>query len=139
VTFEEYVSQWDSLCGQIEELKRKLAPLAAQELTMRKAIRDSVKTALGDAWKEGTNNLILQDGRTLKVVQSVSRKIDQDLIEITRKTYELVNDRPVVFDDLLRVKYELAKEPFSKLSGEALLVVSRMITSKDEAPEVKLA
>lgn len=140
-TFEDYVDAWDDLCGRISELNKKLAPLKAAEMTKRKAIRDSVRAAMGSSWKEGTNHFTLRDGRVLKINNKIKREIEDGEVETCREAYELLNDRPVTFDELLRIKRELDKANFKKLDAEseAERVVSRMIVAKEEAPEVTIS
>lgn len=136
-TFEEYVLDWDGLVARIEAAKKDLKVLTDSEMTIRKAIAESVNKAVGGL-KEGVNTIPLGNGRKLKVTHTVKREIDQTMIPAVRETYNLLNDRPVVFDDLLRLKYELDKKSYDKLSDEALKVVSRMVTAKPVAPVVVL-
>lgn len=137
-TFEEYVKDWDDTVAQIEALNETLKPLKAREMAMRKAIAASVQEALGADWKEGMNAYPLSSGRKLKVNNKLKRVIEVGEIEGTRAAFEALNDRPDSFDELLRIKYELDKRSFDKLSDAARHVVSRMLVTKPEAPEVKL-
>lgn len=137
-SFEDYVKTWDNLVGRITQAKKDLKLLTDSEMVMRKGIAGSVGAAMTGGLKEGVNTFPMPDGRKLKVTRKVKREIDEALIGPTREAYALLNDNPVVFDTLLRVKYELAKAEWDKLEGEAALVVSRMITSKDESPTVVL-
>lgn len=138
MTFEEYVSQWDDLAGQIAALKKQLKPLTDSEMAMRKAIVKSVAEALGSDWKEGTNTFKLADGRVLKIGYKLTREIAAAELPAAREEYSLLNDAPVAFDDLLRVKYELELREFRKLEGQAAKVFSRVITTKEAAPEVEI-
>lgn len=138
MTFEEYVNQWDDLVRQIEELKKQLKPLTEAELSMRKAIRDSIKSTMGEDWKEGINKFPLPDGRTLKINNKLERKIAESELMAAREEYALLNDAPVTFDELLRIKYELELKAFRKLEGQAAKVFSRVVTTKEAAPEVEI-
>lgn len=138
MTFEEYVSQWDDLVGQIAALKKQLKPLTDGEMAMRKAIVKSVAEALGSDWKEGTNTFKLADGRVLKIGYKLTREVAAAELPAAREEYALLNDAPVAFDDLLRVKYELDLREFRKLEGQAAKVFSRAITTKEAAPEVEI-
>ena len=138
MTFEEYVSQWDDLVGQIAALKKQLKPLTDSEMAMRKAIVKSVSEALGDEWKEGMNTFKLSDGRVLKIGYKLTREGAAAELPAAREEYALLNDAPVAFDDLLRVKYELELKEFRKLEGQAAKVFSRVITTKEAAPEVEI-
>lgn len=139
--FTEYVDQWDSLVADINKAKAALKTLTDQELSMRKALADSVEQALGDKVREGTNYYELPDGRKLKVLVEYDRKVDAAQVDITRKEYATLNDVVVPFDDLIRVKYELSKTEFVKLApaSQAFKVVSDMITTKRKTPTVTLA
>lgn len=138
MTFEEYVQSWEDMTTQIAVLKKQLKPLTDKEMEMRRAIAESLKSALGDKLKEGVNNWTLPDGRTLKFEYKVKRDIAVAEIGNAREAYMTVNDRPVEFDDLLRIKYELEKKAWNKLDGEAVKAVSRMVTAKEEAPALSL-
>jgi len=138
MTFEEYVSQWDDLVGQIAALKKQLKPLTDGEMAMRKAIVKSVAEALGSDWKEGTNTFKLADGRVLKIGYKLTREVAAAELPAAREEYALLNDAPVAFDDLLRVKYELDLREFRKLEGQAAKVFSRVVTTKEAAPEVEI-
>ena len=138
MTFEEYVSQWDDLVGQIAALKKQLKPLTDGEMAMRKAIAKSVMEALGDDWKEGVNTFKLPDGRVLKIGYKLTREVAAAELPAAREEYALLNDAPVAFDDLLRVKYELELKEFRKLEGQAAKVFSRVVTTKEAAPEVEI-
>lgn len=137
--FITYVEAWDALCGKIAEKKKELKEMTDSEMTMRKAIEASIETALGDAFKEGVNNYPLGDGRTLKVTRKIDRKIDPASLDLARDEYRKLNEAPVAFDDLLRIKYELEKKNFDKLSGASYLAFSRAITEKNAAPTVELS
>lgn len=130
-TFDQYVDRWAAI-------KRQAKRLAEAEMGMRLAIRESVKQHVGSAWKEGANNLPMSDGRKLTVTHKVNRSLDQSLLPVVRERYNLLNDRPVAFDDLVKVSYDLVVGPYRKLDGEAAQVFSDLVTSKDGAPEVKV-
>lgn len=128
-TFEEYVDEWLSI-------KKEAKRLAELEMNMRKAIMQSIRNAKGDEFKEGANTLAMGDGRKITCTHKVNRIIDQSQIEVIREEYNALNDRPVPFDDLLKVKYDLVIGPFRKLEGRALEVISDLVTSKEGSPEI---
>lgn len=138
-TFEEYVDEWDATCAQIAAITKQLKPLKDKEMVMRRALEQSVREHLGADWREGVNKLTLADGRVLKVTHSVKRTVEAGELPAARELYARLNDAPVSFDDLLRVKYELDKRNFDKLEGEAAKVFSRVLVAKDEAPKVELS
>ena len=152
MTFEEYVQDWDGtkvkIANLVDQKKRmtadidaEIAKLAATEMTMRKAIANNVVTSLGDNLKEGVNNWNMSNGRSLKLTHKVDRKIDEAQIAMAREEYAKVNDSDgVTFDQLLRVKYELAVAEFRKIEDKvgAALAVSRMLVSSTPAPVLEL-
>lgn len=137
-TFAEYVAQWDDLCRKKAAIEEQLKPLAAQELAMRKALADSVKTALGAKLKEGVNTFPLGDGRSLKLTHSVKRDIEPGEIANARAKYDELNDRDLTFDQLLRIKHELDKTNWKKLTPAQRKAVSRMIVAKDATPTLEI-
>lgn len=136
--FLAYVAEWYSLQQQIEAAKATMKPLVDKELKMRKALGESIATALGDKLKEGVNHYPLEDGRSLKFTYAVDRAIVEADIAPTREAYLLQNDRPIDFDALLRVKYELSKRDYDKLTPEAKVIISRMLTVKPKAPTLEM-
>jgi hypothetical protein len=102
-------------------------------------MRDSVRAALGDKFKEGMNNWPLTDGRVLKINCKIDRKIADSELETAKKEYGMLNDVPCTFDELLRIKYELDKKNFNKLTGPAYKAFSRAVITSEQAPEVSLS
>lgn len=131
-TFEEYVDEW-------LKVKAEAARLKDLEMTMRLAIMGSVKNHLGEAFKEGANTHKMADGRKITVTHKVNRTIDQTQIDVIREEYNRLNDRPIPFDDLLKVKYDLVIGPYRKLDGKAAEIFSDLVTTKDGSPEVKVS
>lgn len=136
--FLEYIAAWDAVRAQIEEIEKTLKPLKARELEMRKALAESIQAALGDQLKEGMNIYKLEDGRSLALGYKLDRKIEESEIPAAREAYTQLNDRPVEFDALLRVKYELSKRDFDKLSDSAKAAISDMIITKPAAPTLEI-
>lgn len=128
-TFEGYLDQWDAVAQAAGLLK-------TLEMDMRKAIAQSVFPNP----VEGTNTHTLPDGRKLKLTHKYTRSLDESQIESTRAAYMELNDRPVDFDDLLKVRYELATTAYRKLEvgTPASLTISQMITVKPSAPSLEL-
>lgn len=134
--FEKAVNDWHSMQQLVQEVKKLLKPLEAEERKARDGIAESLATFYGADLKEGVNNYELSNLRVLKYTHKVDRKIDNGLVAVAREAYTQADDKPELpFDDLLRVKYELAATPYKKVTGpNAKLAVSRMITSKPAAP-----
>lgn len=126
-TFDQFVVQW----SQIKSAAKILSDL---EMKMRKAIAAS---AFPNP-VEGTNNLTSPEGRQVKLVHKISRTVDESQIALARSEYILLNDRPVEFDDLLKVKYDLVTSAYKKLepSTPPFLTVARMLTVKAGAPTI---
>lgn len=137
--FAGYVLAWHAKAQAVADAKAAMKSLVDEELAMRKALAESVKTALGDKLKEGVNNYPTTAG-TLKLTHKVKREIDEAAVSAAREAYALVNDAPVTFDTLIRVKYELDKRSYDKLAadGQAKRAVDTMVTSKPQTPELVL-
>lgn len=131
-TFEDYVARWQAV-------KREAKRYGEAEMEMRKAIMASIKQARGTEFKEGANAVKMADGRKITGTHKINRSLAQDQIAAVRERYQQLNDRPVDFDDLLKVSYDLVISSFRKLEGEALAVVSDMVTAKEGAPEIKVS
>lgn len=127
-TFEDYVDEWMKLA----EISKALV---AKEMEMRRQI-----AAVFLNPTEGTNTKELADGRKLKYTHKISRSIDESQISLARSEFELANERPVDFDDLLKVKHELVTSAFRKLEAgsAAEKAVARMVTSKVSAPTLEV-
>jgi hypothetical protein len=123
----EYVDQWLAV-------KAVAKLLADYEMSQRKTLFYHTFPAP----KEGANTFDLADGRKIKATHKINRTILEDQIGAARQAYSELNDRPVDFEDLLKVKYDLVVAPFRKLEGPALLAVSRMVNAKDGAPDLKV-
>lgn len=138
-TFAEYVDRWDALVAEINKQKKETKRLTTLEMEMRKGIAASIASTKPDkVLEEGINKHVMPDGRTLKITRKIKREIDEAQIVHTRTLYGELNSTTVTFDELLRTKYELSVTAFRKLEPEHAVIISRMITSKDESPEVVL-
>lgn len=130
----EYLADWQ----KVQELAKALTGI---ELTMRKALF----AATFPVPKEGSNTFNLSDGRKLVAQHKLTRGIDEALIAPTRAEYELVNDRPVPFDELLKTSYALVTSAYRKLEpapgsapSQAYTVISRMVTTKPATPSLEV-
>lgn len=135
--FERFVNSWEEMKALQDEIKALLKPLDADERKARDAIAESLRGFFGDKLKEGVNNYELSNLRKLKFTHKVDRKIEPSLIPVARAAYEKTKPDQS-FDDLLRVKYELAAAPFKKLQGEAATAVSRMLVTNVAAPTLEV-
>lgn len=133
-THAEYLDSW----LKIKDIAKSLSDT---EMTMRKAL---FAATFPDP-KEGANTFVLADGRKLSATHKINRSIDEALLQPTRAEYELLNDRPINFDELLKVKHELVTSAFRKLQpakgeapGPAYVVISKMITAKPGSPSMEV-
>ncbi|TQE99528.1 MAG: hypothetical protein FKY71_08090 [Spiribacter salinus] len=137
--FEKAVNNWHALQELHEELKRLIKPLAEAEREQRNAIAESLTRYFGDELKEGVNTYKLSNGRKLKLTFNRKREIDQPSIARAREMYTAAAtaDSPV-FDDILRVKYELSKSHYNKLpeGSGAQKAVQAMLVTKPAASEL---
>jgi hypothetical protein len=146
--FIEYVNNWDEQVARKEELvaqkkaltadiDTELATLTADEMTTRKGLATAIVTALGDTAKEGVNKYTLTDGRKLKVTVSKTRTIEVSEIANARVEWDKLNEHSLIaFDSVFRLKHELAKAEWNKLTDGERLVMSRVVVTKDAAPTV---
>lgn len=141
--FEKAVEEWASLSALQDEIKTLMRSLNEQERLQRESIAASLRTYFGGDLKEGVNNYNLSNARKLKFTHKVDRKIDAGHIESARAEFALApaaTRNGVAFDDLLRVKYELAATPFKKIPADSAAgkAVARMITTKFAAPVMEV-
>jgi Txe/YoeB family toxin of Txe-Axe toxin-antitoxin module len=133
-THLEYVDNWLKL----SELAKALA---AMEMVMRKALFASTFPEP----TEGANNYPLPDGRKIAAQHKLNYSIDESQIALARAEYEVINDRPVLFDELLKVKHDLVTSAYRKLQpasgqapSQAFVAVSRMVTIKPGSPTIEI-
>lgn len=133
-THAEYLSAW-------EKVKEMAKTFTDMEMTMRKALF----AATFPTPKEGANNFTLEDGRKIAATHKISRSIDASQITLARSEYSLVNDRPVEFDELLKVEYSLVTSAYRKIEpapgqspSPAYMAASRMIVTKAGAPTLEV-
>lgn len=131
---EDYALAWAAL----RDLAKSLTDL---EMTMRKTLA----AATFAQPVEGSNTFLLPSGRKLVMQHKISRSVDESQIARARSEYELANHRPVNFEELLKVKYELVTSSFRKLEpaagmepSAAYKAVAIMVTSKPSAPSLEL-
>jgi hypothetical protein len=146
--FLQYVDDWDKQVARKEELvaqkkaltaaiDTELGTLTTAEMVTRKGLAAAVVTALGDTAKEGVNKYTLVDGRKLKVTISKTRTIEVSEIENARVEWGKLNEHSLIaFDSVFRLKHELAKAEWNKLTDGERLVMSRAVVTKDAAPTV---
>jgi hypothetical protein len=111
------------------------------EMTMRKALF----AATFPTPKEGSNTFVMADGRKLVATHKITRSIDEPMVAPCRAEYAVLNDRPVEFDDLLKVKHDLVTSSYRKLEpapgtapSQAFITISRMIVAKPGAPSLEV-
>ena len=138
--FEVAVNDWADNKELVDEIKKLLKPLEAEERRQRESIAVSLASYFGADHKEGVNTYELSNGRNLKYTRKVSRSVEVSMIPAAREAYNAIagGAGTTAFDDLLRTKYELQVTPFRKLGPEEANAVSRMIVSKPAAPTLEV-
>jgi hypothetical protein len=137
-TFEEYVAAWSTLRGQIQDNKQAMAATVAKELEMRKAITEALDKAI-PGLKEGVNKYPVAGVGVLSYTRKLKREVDETQIAVARAAFVALNtEQPIMFDEMLRTKYELDKKNWDKLDEDAKRAVSTMITTTPSTPELEL-
>lgn len=128
-THAEYLENW----SKVKDIAKALSDL-------EKKMRVALFQATFPNPEEGTNTFELQDGRKLKATHKINRSIDETQIALARSEFALLNEPPVVFDDLLKTKFELVTSAYRKLEPDTqpFKIASRMITSKPGTPALEL-
>lgn len=86
--------------------------------------------------KEGTNKLLLADGRTIKATYTINRKIDDAALPVT---LQAMREQGVANTDaLVRYKAELAKKEWNTLSDENKLLFSPAIIATPGMPQLEI-
>jgi len=138
--FERGINTLHDLQSFIAEVKSLLKPIEAAERKLRDANADSLRVHFGHDLKEGTNTYEMSNGRKIKFNNKITRTVDVSGFVKAREAYADAKDGHggQTFDDLFRVKYEVAMAPLKKLTGEAAKAVSHCIETKYAAPELKV-
>lgn len=137
MTFDDYVRDWRALVSAKEKLEKSLKALREREVEMRLQIAGQIRNTLGEDLKEGVNYYGAGDTK-LKLNYKINWKVDPAKIQEVRQEYEKLNDVPVIFDEIIRVKHELSKTAYNKLGSTAKGVVSVMLTSTPATPELTM-
>jgi len=126
--------------AELQNLRAKIASLTkaldVDEKRLREGVAASLTAYFAANLKEGTNNYELSNGRFVKFGHKVDRKIDESMLTVARADYAAATGVDKPFDDLLRVKYELAAAPYKLLTAAQRHAVSRMMTTKNASPTV---
>ena len=133
--FEKAVNKWHELQMLQTTVKDALKPVNEDEKEQRDALAAGLVAFLGADLKEGNNDYKLSNKRKLKLGYKVERKIDETQVVLTREEYQKAakpGDAP--FEDLLRVKYDLAIAPWRKLSAEGTKAFSKAVVTKVASP-----
>ncbi len=140
--FEVAVNQHYDVVGLVEESKKLMKLVLADELEQRKALAETLRTHHGDKLKEGNNDYKLSNGRKLKLGHEIERKIADSEFANSREAFTKADDVPagVTYDGLFRVKFELNKTEWKKLpkGGEAFKALGQAIVTKFKTPTLKV-
>lgn len=131
---EDYIETWSKV-GTAAKI------LTTLEMEMRKTL---VGYHFG-GFNEGTHKTVA-GGYTLKATLKMSRTIDESQLAIARAEYDLLNDKPVLFDELIKTKYELSVSAYRKLGvddldhiNRAKKAIDRMIVAKPASPTLEVS
>ena len=117
----EDLYKWFELRKQLEATK----PLAVQEMFLRKKIA----AALFPNPSEGTNTYELNDGTgyVVKYGHTIERKIDEGALAAMS---EIFKENGISKDSLVRLKPELEKKAYNKLTDEQRHIFDQALTIK---------
>ena len=131
---DAFISRWEAV-GAAAKM------LTAYEMELRKQL----VVACFPIPKEGANNLDLGGGRKLSATINIRRTIDASQVAVARNEFQAANDRPIDFDELLKVEYTLVTSAYRKLvpkdgeaPSQAFLAASRMIVTKEGSPSAEI-
>lgn len=119
--------KWYELRKQIEAFKA----VTTQEMFLRKKIA----AALFPNPEEGVNKFELAGGYVLKYGHTLERKIDEGALAALTDKFEELN---ISKDDLIRLKPELEKKAYNKLSDEQRKVFDLALVIKPGSPTMEI-
>lgn len=112
--------------------KAELAKVQAAERALRSTV---VSTFLPDGGKEGTNTIKLSNGDELKIVQSVTRKVDK---AIWSTILPQMIEEGIDVNEVGETKVELRVGNYKKLTDKQKAVIDEAITSTPGSPQVSI-
>ena len=137
--FEECLNDWYELQQLQEAVKQAMDGINKEERILRDRYAESLRSYFGDNLNEGVNTYTLSNDRKLKLTHKVDRKVEASALQEARKFYEeAAQPGDKAFDDVLRVKYELDKRNYDKLSPAAAYAFSRCLVTKYATPTLSL-
>lgn len=137
--FEELVNQWAEQKDALQAIKDAMDTITVSERQLRDRLAEGLRQYYGINLKEGVNNYELSNGRKLKFTHKVERKISEPDLAAAKDAFTkaaVPGDK--TFEELLRVKYELDKRNYDKLSEPAANAFSRCLTTKHAAPALEV-
>lgn len=126
-TFEEALDRWVKLSAELARVKR-------EEMELRNQL-------FGAAFqnpKEGTNKLILNDGREFVGKHNINRSVDAAQVPTVVQEIAKLGKNDVVADDYFKVKYDLAVGLYKKAPPEVKLILTRAVTEKPGSPSIEI-
>lgn len=122
------------------ELSAKMAADKVREVELRNRIISKVYKT-GNV-PEGTNNIILPEGWVLKINGKVNIKVDETLVEETKKMVEekiaAKELAPFVFDEVIKYKPDVSLTGLKSLTDEQRHVIRNCLSEKPGQASIEI-
>lgn len=116
---------------RLEELNEQIARLKAEEMELRKKMfGEMVPNPV-----EGTNTVPLANGYVIKWKFPINRTVDAATLPTVR---EMLTEKGVNLDDLIRMKPELSVTAYKKASSDTVKILSLAVTEKPGTPSYEI-
>lgn len=117
--------------AHLESLNEKIAILKEEENALRKELFE----ACFENPVEGTNSFKLYNGHVLKFTHKINRTLDSAALSTVR---EMLTEKNVNMDDLIRMKPELSVSAYKKLPEDSRKIMDLAITAKPGTPSYEI-
>lgn len=125
------VTAWSKVIDELDKYEDILEPLVKQEMELRKKV---MEIAFPNG-KEGTNNLEIWPGWTLKGTIKINRKVDEAALPAVKAQLQEIK---VNADALIRWKAEVALKEYRGLTAEQQKIFEQCLEIKPAAPTLEL-
>ena len=117
--------------ARLEELKEQIAHLTVEEKQLRtKLFGEMVPNPV-----EGINTVPLANGYVIKWKFPINRTVDAATLPTVR---EMLTEKGVNLDDLIRMKPELSVTAYKKASSDTVKILSLAVTEKPGTPSYEI-
>lgn len=117
--------------ARLEALNQQIAMLKEQETALRKELFE----ACFENPVEGTNTFKLHNGYVVKFTHKINRTLDSAALSTVR---EMLTEKNVNLDDLIRMKPELSVSAYKKLPEDSRKIMDLAITAKPGTPSYEI-